>query len=165
MTPEDSGRPVDPISHSSSVDEVEEEDEEVVREGVEAVERVKLVGVAEVDESSDTEDVIEKREPGSRAAAAAAAKCGGNAANGLDRSAPEETSMGTAVRMISTSVMSTSAEGTAIVSGFLRFEGDRADDEEDSWLERSVFASAMRSIADWSTSERTRSLVRLAWIA
>jgi hypothetical protein len=162
MTPEYSGRPVDPISHSSSVDEVEEEDEVVVREGVEAVDRVKLVGVAEPDGPSDTEDVIEKREPGSRAAAAAAAKCGGNAADGLDRSAPEETSMGTAVRIISTSVMSTSAEGTAIVSGFLRFEGD---DEEDSWLERSVFASAMRSIADWSTSERTRSLVRLAWIA
>jgi hypothetical protein len=165
MTPEDSGRPVDPISHSSSVDEVEEEDEEVVREGVEAVDRVKLVGVAEFDDSLDTEDVVEKREPESRAAAAAVAKCGGNAADGLDGSAPEQTSMGTAVRIVSTSVMSTSVEGTAIVSGFLRFEGDRDDDEENSWLERSVFASAMRFVADWSTSERTRSLVRLAWIA
>lgn len=52
--------------------------------------------------------------------------------------------MGTAVRMISTGVMSTS--GTLIVSNFFRFGEDKAG--KDGASTSDAFASAMRSIAD-----------------
>jgi hypothetical protein len=151
-------------SHSSWSDA---EDEVAVSDGVEAVGVEAAcgvedaVGVEDGDDSDSTEtvDAIENREP---TPAATAARCGGNAAEGLSRS-NVDTSTGTAVRMISTSVMSSSstpAAGTAIVRGpgFLRFEGVDASGE----ATLVAFASAMRSIADWSTSERTSRRVRLA---